>query len=447
MVQVYDDNYAAAFALESFYIQEAYNQHKILSTLNECVCIESGNIAGIEAINESLVDNVKNFFSRIWEFITKTFAKFRERMSELLTSDKAFLEKYKDIILKKPFKDHKLTDIYDYAGGTAEYNIEQISKGDFSFSRYDKDIDKYLEGNNNEFTEEAFIENVLKKAVNTLKTNDRDLSKITEINEYITVAVKGETRDMDINSLNKESLYKFCVNIDATNKQLEKNQATLKTSKDKIMSLVNTLASEAESNVSTAKANQNNQSNQEKQDKQETEESTSVYSNVYKKYITEFKDEKVKNNSSNSSSDGGTAMTGAVKSDDHDAANRISNNISNTQGQNGNQTLEDANKANNEAKRKVDAYRNFFQFSVSVQSSLMTVTMSVFKDYMKLLRIHVRDYVGKEQATDGTSNQQQPQQQSTEQQKEQKTGKRWIFPNPVKAIQNKISGNKNEDSK
>ena len=141
MVQVYDDNYAAAFALESFYIQEAYNQHKILSTLNECVCIESGNIAGIEAINESLADNVKNFFSRIWEFLKKTFTKFTERMGELFTTDKAFLEKYKKIILDKPFKDHEITDCYDYAGGAAEANITALSKCNLSIDSYFNTID------------------------------------------------------------------------------------------------------------------------------------------------------------------------------------------------------------------------------------------------------------------------------------------------------------------
>ena len=95
MVQIYDDNYAEAFALESYFIEEAYNQHKILSMINEAVCLESGDFSGLRAINESLVDGVKNFFSRIWEFVKKASSKFRERMSELLTTDKAFLTKQK----------------------------------------------------------------------------------------------------------------------------------------------------------------------------------------------------------------------------------------------------------------------------------------------------------------------------------------------------------------
>ena len=411
MVQVYDDNYAAAFALESFYIQEASNQHKILSTLNECVCIESGNISGIEAINESLVDNVKNFFSRIWEFVKKTFGKFKERMAELVTTDKAFLEKYKEIILKKPFKDHELSDCYDYTGGAAEANIAALSKGDFSFDRYYRQIDsQYAEAEQaNEFTEAAFIEMVLKPAA-TLKSNNAsaDIKKATEISEYVNLAVKGNTTTIKMTSLRSQSLYDFCKNIDATNNQLEKNQATLNTSQDKILSLVNSLSAEAERNASTA----NNEA---------------VYSNIYGRYITEVEVGAASDQNKNGSSNGGgTAVSGSVTSTDKEGADKLKGDIEQTQKANGNQTAEKANDINEKVKRKIDAYQNFFKYSVSVQSSLMTATIAVYKDYMKLLRVHVRDYVGQEKASDGNNTQQEaPQQQPNQEQqtnKEKKPG-------------------------
>ena len=92
-------------------------------------------------------------------------------------------------------------------------NIIALSKGDFSFDRYYRDIDSKYAGPGNEFNEAAFIETVLKKAV-TLKSNNAstDISKTTEINEYITLAVKGDTTDIKMNSLSPQSLYNFCKN-------------------------------------------------------------------------------------------------------------------------------------------------------------------------------------------------------------------------------------------
>jgi hypothetical protein len=53
--------------------------------------------------------------------------------------------------------------------------------------------------------------------------------------------------------------------------------------------------------------------------------------------------------------------------------------------------------------KQSNAYKNFFKYCVSIQSSIMTVFTAMYKDYMKILRIHVRDYVGNEKATDANS--------------------------------------------
>ena len=180
MVQIYNDNYAEAFALESYFIEESMNQRNILSILNEAVCLETGDMSGIQAINESFADGVKNFFARLGDFIKKTFTRFRERMAELFTADKAFLKKYEKIINGKPFKNHELTDIYDYAGGAAEDNIKKLSSADFGFDSHKQILDSAGE-ENKEFTEETFVAEILKNIQVT--RNNVDLSKITEISE------------------------------------------------------------------------------------------------------------------------------------------------------------------------------------------------------------------------------------------------------------------------
>lgn len=375
MVQIYDDNYAEAFALESYFIEEAYNQHKILSMINEAVCLESGDFSGLRAINESLVDGVKNFFSRIWEFVKKASSKFRERMSELLTTDKAFLTKYKEIILKKPLKDHELTNAYYYPNGVAEKNINSISQGDFSFDKYKAIIDQKVDAGT-EFTEELFVEEVLKKVPVT--KNNADLSKITEVNEYVKTAIQGDTTDYKMNQLNSTNLYNFCSKIDATNNQLEKNQKTLNTSSDKIIGIANQILSQTETNM----------------------KNESVYSSLYGKYITERDSMNIGDSSDKgkegSGANGSTAgsQAAAVTANDSDSAQKMTDEL-NDKKENGDKKDKDTAKAENDkAQKQVEAYQVFFKQAVAVQTSLMTAVMAVYKDYMKLLRVHVRDYVG-----------------------------------------------------
>lgn len=438
MVQVYDDNYAEAFALESFYIQEAYNQHKILSMLNEAVCLESGDFTGLQAINESLVDGVKNFFSRMWEFIKKISSKFRERMSELLTTDKAFLEKYKKIILGKPFKDHELTDVYNYPNGISEKNIKALSMMDCSFNDSMKGtIDSQYVEPNKEYDEAAFIETVLKKVQVT--NNNVDVSKETEISDYIKGVVQGETTEYKMNKLNPTNLYNFCKNIDATNNQLEKNQKTLNTSSDKIISLANKILTQTETNKTAAEAKQE-----------------STYSVLYGKYITEdsMKIEQASKDDKSSTASGSTtgAQSGAVKADDSTAAQSMADELKDKQ-DNGAANAEDAKTANDTASKQVAAYQNYFKYCVSVQSNLMTVVMAVYKDYMKILRVHVRDYVGsgneKTEANHQQAQAQTPEPEQNNNNKEKKTSNGGFISsagktvkNGVEKLTNKFTGNK-----
>lgn len=431
MVQIYDDNYAEAFALESYFIEEAYNQHKILSMLNEAVCLESGNFSGLRAINESLIDGVKNFFSRVWDLVKKVSSKFRERMSELLTADKAFLTKYKEIILKKPLKDHELTNAYYYPNGVAEKNINSISQGDFSFDKYKAIIDQKVDAGT-EFTEELFVEKVLKKVPVT--KNNADLSKITEVNEYVKTAIQGDTTDYKMNQLNSTNLYNFCSKIEATNNQLEKNQKTLNTSSDKIISIANQILSQTETNMKNEAA----------------------YSSLYGKYITELDVGSASDKGKDGSGANGTttgSQAAAVKANDADSAKQMTDELNQKKTNGENMDADTAKAENTKATKQVEAYQVFFKQAVAVQTSLMTAVMAVYKDYMKLLRVHVRDYVGSgNEKTEGdhqAAQAQTPQQTENNDQKkneEKKTlGQR--AKDITQNIANKVTGgNKKEDN-
>lgn len=426
MVQIYDDNYAEAFALESYFIEEAYNQHKILSMINEAVCLESGDFSGLRAINESAADDVKNFFSRIWEFLKSTFNKFKERMGELLTTDKAFLQKYKNIILKKQFKDHELTNVYYYRSGSAEKNIASLSAGTnnlFEIDNHISELDKLAE-EDKEFTEEIFVNTVLKKIPITGNNATEDINKANDVSDFISYAVKGETEDIKMNQLDPTKLYNFCVNIDHTNNQLEKNQKTLNTTSEKITNLANKKLTALEGKSSSAQAKpaetqqqdnsqDNNASqqqpaadtNNQQQNNNIQSNGESAFSSLYGRYITEGDSMTISKNplSGKNSSGGGKSTTNSAANAVTSAGNNAAEGIKNkTENINSNDSM-DKDTADAQAKvaqREIKAYQAFFKYAVSVQTNLMTVIMQVYKDYMKILRVHVRDYVGNENVTD-----------------------------------------------
>ena len=428
MVQIYDDNYAEAFALESYFIEEAYNQHKILSMINEAVCLESGDFSGLRAINESAADDVKNFFSRIWEFLKSTFNKFKERMGELLTTDKAFLQKYKNIILKKQFKDHELTNVYYYRSGSAEKNIASLSAGTnnlFEIDNHISDLDKLAE-EDKEFTEEIFVNTVLKKIPIVGNNATEDINKANDVSDFISYAVKGETEDIKMNQLDPTKLYNFCVNIDHTNNQLEKNQKTLNTTSEKITNLANKKLTALEGKSSSAQAKpaetqqqDNSQDNntsqqqpaadtnnqQQNNGQQQSDHQEAAFSSLYGRYITEGDSMTISKNplSGKNSSGGGKSTTNSAANAVTSAGNNTAQGIKDkTEGINNDASM-DKDTADAQAKvaqREIKAYQAFFKYAVSVQTNLMTVIMQVYKDYMKILRVHVRDYVGNENATD-----------------------------------------------
>lgn len=86
------------------FINESYNNH-IISILTE----------SSEIIMESeLIDKTKKFVNKIINTISNWVGQFFNYMTKLFSSNKDYLNKYKDIILKKKPIDAELNDFYEY---------------------------------------------------------------------------------------------------------------------------------------------------------------------------------------------------------------------------------------------------------------------------------------------------------------------------------------------
>ena len=88
---------------EMFLVENAIEQAELEKYINECIMISNNTntISNIETLNENFSDKVKESFAKILSSIGAIWKKFLETTNNLIKNDEAYLNKYKDIILKR----------------------------------------------------------------------------------------------------------------------------------------------------------------------------------------------------------------------------------------------------------------------------------------------------------------------------------------------------------
>lgn len=356
-----------------FLIEYAQNQNDIINYINECVVLERGDIDGLRAINESVIDTIKSIIRKIIDSVKDFFSKFRVGMSKLFTTDKNFLAKYKDIILKKPFKNRDLT-VYDY-------KIDQINK--YVVPKFETaDLSDLIDKGTTEF-EANFAEKYNTRGLNGInnKPSNEDLK------DRIVIALKGEDQietNMQAYESKKAAMYNFCVNIEATLDTLDKDLATVKTNESSINGEIARHTKELEAQAATQE---------------------SVYSSVLGTYIHE--DDKMKiggdNDKSKSSFGGGNKPKGT--SQINTSANKVDSGSVSGAGEDlkvkavsnadGNTDKEKTTNAAAKLKEYQEFAGNYFKECNKILYAKKEIIEAAYKDYIKILKTHVSDYGGK----------------------------------------------------
>lgn len=96
-------DYTREASYTSFLINEMMEHVKMEAAIKEAVILAEGReIPEFNIIHESFFDKVKETWDKFTAFIKRIWAKFTEKMMSTFDVDKPYLEKYRDIILKKP---------------------------------------------------------------------------------------------------------------------------------------------------------------------------------------------------------------------------------------------------------------------------------------------------------------------------------------------------------
>ena len=116
---ILENSYVDKMVYANFLFEQERNTIKLNAFISECLCIaEGGNIYdGIKAINEGISDKAGSAWDKVMDFLRRMWGKFVENMTNLFNSNGYYLEKYKDIILKKPIKFTEKITMPNYFNG------------------------------------------------------------------------------------------------------------------------------------------------------------------------------------------------------------------------------------------------------------------------------------------------------------------------------------------
>ena len=309
-------------------------------------------------------DKIKSTWNKFIDFINSLFAKFGESITNIVSSYKDYLVKYKDIILSKRFK-IKLTKALpgDYNTGVNRCNDVKIPV----FQYNDQNMKVLLSDD-----DEQIVRLIIKDS-SFEYDQARNLNDI--LKDYFLGIDKGIIDDLD--KLKREDMYNFCLNADKIQTTQKQDMSALKSTTSVIeraitneVNKVNTEAYIMEKDQNTG-SNNNNNNNQGSNNNNNNNQGSN------------------NNNNNNNVAKPGSVNTSPINSSlDDDYKNKHDEN---DYKQDGEQAAKDGNNADNVTK----AFDNWRKVCQSVITAKMTAQQAIAKDYMGIIRAHVRSYVGR----------------------------------------------------
>ncbi len=345
-----------------FLSEQIIEQAKFEACIYESILINSGtnNLQNIQLLQESAVDKLKEGIMKILNGLAKIWEKFKETMSTLIKKDSDYLEKYKDIILKKkPI--NAIYNMYDYRRGVA--NILNSPIPVFNYNTMKEDLND----------RETFINKYLSK----YKAGDNKTNFIDGVKAYFRGSV--EQKKIESSQLNMTDMYNYCYTYKKMEDLIHKDLKSIEKSGSDAINMVEKMGRE----------------NKIAQESANIFEDNKYYSFLYEAYITEEenpgnkKEEKSNpsNPAANRTVNDGSAANGSKPADHYKS------NI------NGNNENKDANKMKEEdvdgsVKVVTDRIRVYLNVCSEFIGAKQSIAEEIYKAYMSILKTHVRDHVG-----------------------------------------------------
>ena len=364
------------------YIENRIEQEvRINNLISECSILNEANTGivsktmRIKAIYEAkLTDKIKEKFKKAIEFIKNLWGKFMANMRKVLLDEADYLEKYKDIILnKKGSEDINVS--YNGNYDKARVRIIESYPPQFDWNTMSDALSDKEDPNGKFFALAA-----AKNAVKGFDYDDTDdLSK--QLKTYFIGGEDGQT-EKTLYEMDLKTMYTYCKDFKKIENITKKDFQNIESSVNKIQNAINTKIDDATKAAETQKiqesyiyeADENPSGGTDGSDQNNDQEST-------KTGLT-------------TSISKATSSTSQQNRLDSDEKEKLANDQSDA-----------AMKSNNMANEKDDADKknlvdtvanNYLSIAKCITTAKWTGAEQIAKDFMKIIHLHVKSYIGKD---------------------------------------------------
>lgn len=382
------------------------NQNNLFRAINRYTGMTEG---ASMVMLESVGDKVKSKWNNLVEFVKTMVSKFMESITNILLNEKDYLEKYKDIILKKPPKsDMKYSYTGDYKIG-----IDRLINTELPLFNYGAMAESLKKEGDYPVIQEIILKD---KAF----TYDADKFVASNFKDYFIAADKG-TSSGTFDQLKMVDLYNFCMNFKKMEDVVKKDQTRLNNSSSAIQAAMadEIRKAKAAANDAAHKPVENPQDGGDTQNtarpthkisnpngnkmkistgaKQQQQTSGGDNQNQTEKQHTSFTyninglssfSEKVDVTNSDATKSMGTYSDENKKNDNAEA---------NAKGAAGELTKDGKPVTEEDAIKEVDALvSKWSNICRNLIGAKLTAVETIAKDYMTIIRNHVRSYGGQD---------------------------------------------------
>lgn len=338
-----------------FLAEQMYEQSELEMFIDECVLISEGTntLTNIDIIHESFVDKIKESIKKFLQAIANMWYKFTETMNTLLKTDRAYLEKYKDIILKKNPIDCEYT-MYKYDQGLPILLKSEVPV--LNLNNMDNEL----------VDDETFLRKHFSQFIQGAKTpyNIGDLARAKFRG--------GNGQEVNIKStqLNMTDLYNYCYDYKKLQDLIQKDIKNIQDSAGGIIVKIDKMVRDG----------------QIKNEAAAIFESAQYLSTVYDTFVNEatpgtrVKPEDSNNNGNNNNNN-----------DNKPVQNKPSQAYNKAQNIDKNQEI-NVEKTAKELTAKANRYLKICGEFLGAKQS---IAEEIYKAYMSIIKAHVRDFVGK----------------------------------------------------
>lgn len=343
-------------ALYESYIQSKIDaEDRLAFALKESMIISESDYSNIRALQESKIgDKIKTKWKKFIAFIKGMVAKFMESLTNILLNEKDYLEKYKDIILKKKPKDDME---YSYTGNY-DKGIDRLTNTEvpmFDYYKYRKQLESEDEGD------------LVRAIMSGTTFNYDDGETLPEQFKGYFLALEDGQQEGKFSSLNMTNIYNFCYNFNKIKGIVDKDLNRLEASTRSIENAINRELSAVDSEPET-----------DKPESTETKTESAI--------LNEAEDNEPKNTglkiTDKPSSDPSSKMASTGNRDadaEKDAASA------------GATVAKNNNKETSDITRAADKWIGICRPLIAAK---LTACQQIAKDYMEIIRAHVRSYGG-----------------------------------------------------